>query len=147
MQTTLVPPTWRTRDTLILFQSNDVSYRERYAEKARAEYNKDLAALVLADKPDLSKDVLTCMIFSSRFNLSRSRLCWMDVNSREHLSRPACQGQRFNHQFASCIAGMLPPFRQSSLRINVVRTNSTGLKPSSEHTKRGWRVELRRLES
>lgn len=32
---------------------NLIPYREKYADSARTEYDKDLAAIVLADKPDL----------------------------------------------------------------------------------------------
>lgn len=45
--------TWRIGDALISFPSNVIPYKAKYAEKARAEYDKDLAAIVLADKPDL----------------------------------------------------------------------------------------------
>ena len=34
-------------------QSNLIPYREQYADNARTEYDKDLAAIVLADQPSL----------------------------------------------------------------------------------------------
>lgn len=40
-------------DLLTFFRSNLPQYRDKFAETARAEYDKDLAAIVLADEPDL----------------------------------------------------------------------------------------------
>lgn len=40
-------------DLLTFFRSNLLPYRNKFADTARAEYDKDLAAIVLADKPDL----------------------------------------------------------------------------------------------
>lgn len=47
------PPSRCTTDILIISQSNLLPYKAKFSENARTEYDKDLAALVLADKPDL----------------------------------------------------------------------------------------------
>ena len=45
--------TWCKMNLLTVSQSNLIPYKAKFGDAARTEYDKDLAAIVLADKPDL----------------------------------------------------------------------------------------------
>lgn len=124
------PPNGHATGILIFFQSNLIPYREKSAENARTEYDKDLAAIVLADKPDLVVCAGWMSILADTF---------LDPLAEAHVPiinlHPALP-VGFNHFLLS-----------TSLRIDWSRDNSMALKPSSEPMKHGWRERLRRLGS
>ena len=110
--------------------SNLIPYREKHADNARLEYDKDLAAIVLADKPDL----VVCA-------------GWMSVLVDTFLD-PLAEANVavINLHPALPVGGNLVSLL-SSLRIDLNRDNSMALKPSSGRIKHGLRVRSRRLGS
>lgn len=142
------PPTWRIRGTLILFQSNRKGYDKRYGEKARTEYDKDLAALVLADKPDLSKNLLHLFTHLQDVDFLPV-VCagWMAILGNTFLD-PLAKANVSIINLHPALPVRCPPISFcDSLMVNLIRDNSMALEPLREHMKHGWRVELRRLES
>lgn len=97
-----------------------IPYRERFADNARTEYDKDLAAIVLADKPDL----VVCA-------------GWMSILATTFLE-PLSQAKVsiINLHPALPVGGILFSLSVSQ-SINSARGNSMALRLLSERMLRG----------
>ena len=106
--------------SLTLLRSNLIPYREIHGDSARTEYDKDLAAIVLADKPDLVVCAGWMSILANTF---------LDPLAEAHVSiinlHPALP--------VDCTSFSL----STSRRTDLARDNSMALKPSSEHMQHG----------
>lgn len=112
------------------FRSNLIPYREKYADHARAEYDKDLAAIVLADKPDL----VVCA-------------GWMSILADTFLDPLTEANVPIINLHPALPVGCKPFSVLSTISTHMIRDNSTALRLSSEHIQHGLRVIFPKLES
>lgn len=106
-----------------------IPYREKYGDNARTEFDKDLAAIVLADKPDL----VVCA-------------GWMSILADTFLGPLAEAHVPIINLHPALPVGSTPFSHSWVRRIDLIRENSMALKPSSEHMMHGYKERLTRLE-
>ena len=112
------------------FHSNLIPYREKYADNARTEYDKDLAVVVLADKPDM----VVCA-------------GWMSILADTFLDPLAEANVPIINLHPALPVGCNSFPVSKTVRPDMIRDNSTALRPPSEHIRHGLRLRLRRLAS
>lgn len=112
------------------FHSNLIPYRGKYADNARAEYDKDLAAIVLADKPDM----VVCA-------------GWMSILADTFLDPLAEANVPIINLHPALPVGCNSFSLSHIVMTDMIRDNSTALMLLSEHKLHGLRLRLRRLVS